>query len=71
MCGAKRGGPSTDGLSLTTEAVVQGIVLRGEEPVSNAYVRLLERVIEKPPVPSSPRSAPVPYGVPNTTCASC
>ena len=42
MCGAKRGGPSTDGLSLTTEAVVQGIVLRGDEPVSNAYVRLLD-----------------------------
>ncbi len=42
MCGAKRGGPSTEGLSLTEEAVVQGVVLRGDEPVSDAYVRLLD-----------------------------
>jgi hypothetical protein len=42
MCGAKRGGPSTEGLDLTDAAVVQGVVLRGGEPVSNAYVRLLD-----------------------------
>ena len=42
MCGAKRGGPSTDGLDLTTSAVVQGVVVRDGEPVSNAYVRLLD-----------------------------
>jgi hypothetical protein len=42
MCGAKKGGPSTEGLTLTNEAVVQGVVLRGGEPVSNAYVRLLD-----------------------------
>lgn len=42
MCGAKAGGPSTEGLSLTHEAVVQGIVTRGGEPVPNAYVRLLD-----------------------------
>jgi Protein of unknown function (DUF1416) len=43
MCGAKRGGPSTEGLDLATAAVVQGVVVRDGEPVSNAYVRLLDR----------------------------
>ena len=43
MCGATRGGPSTEGLDLTTAAVVQGVVVRDGEPVSNAYVRLLDR----------------------------
>jgi hypothetical protein len=42
MCGAKAGGPSTEGLDLTDEAVVQGVVLRGGEPVAGAYVRLLD-----------------------------
>jgi hypothetical protein len=43
MCGAKRGGPSTEGLDLAHSAVVQGVVVRDGEPVSNAYVRLLDR----------------------------
>jgi len=42
MCGAKAGGPSTEGLNLTDEAVVQGVVLREGSPVSGAYVRLLD-----------------------------
>jgi Protein of unknown function (DUF1416) len=42
MCGAKAGGPSTAGLDLTDEAVVQGVVTAGGEPVSGAYVRLLD-----------------------------
>lgn len=42
MCGAKAGGPSTEGLNLTTEAVVQGVVTRDGSPVSGAYVRLLD-----------------------------
>ena len=42
MCGATAGGPSAAGLDLTDEAVVQGIVLRDDEPVSGAYVRLLD-----------------------------
>lgn len=42
MCGAKKGGPSTEGLDLADEAVVQGVVTRGGEPVSGAYVRLLD-----------------------------
>jgi len=43
MCGATKGGPSTEGLDLATAAVVQGVVVRDGEPVSNAYVRLLDR----------------------------
>ena len=42
MCGAKRGGPSTEGLDLKDSAVVQGVVLRDGEPVADAYVRLLD-----------------------------
>jgi hypothetical protein len=42
MCGAKAGGLSTEGINTTTEAVVQGVVRRGGEPVGGAYVRLLD-----------------------------
>jgi hypothetical protein len=42
MCGATRGGVSTDGVDLTIEAVVQGVVTRDGEPVGTAYVRLLD-----------------------------
>jgi hypothetical protein len=42
MCGATKGGPSTEGLDLAQAAVVQGVVVRDGEPVSNAYVRLLD-----------------------------
>lgn len=42
MCGATRGGPATDGLDLAGAAVVQGVVLHDGEPVTNAYVRLLD-----------------------------
>ena len=42
MCGATAGGLSLDGVNVAKEAVVQGQVLRGGEPVSNAYVRLLD-----------------------------
>ena len=42
MCGAKEGGLSLDGVNVAKEAVVQGQVLRDGEPVSNAYVRLLD-----------------------------
>jgi len=42
MCGAKAGGVSTDGVDLTQESVVQGVVLRDGEPVAGAYVRLLD-----------------------------
>src|SRR5687767_14659634 len=43
MCGAVAGGPSLDGVNVAVEAVVQGAVTRGGEPVSTAYVRLLDR----------------------------
>jgi hypothetical protein len=42
MCGAKSGGVSTEGLVLTNESVIQGVVTRGGEPVAGAYVRLLD-----------------------------
>jgi hypothetical protein len=42
MCGAKQGGLDLKGIDVDKEAVIQGQVLRGEEPVGNAYVRLLD-----------------------------
>ena len=42
MCGATKGGLSVAGIDVTKEAVIQGRVLRGGEPVSSAYVRLLD-----------------------------
>ena len=46
MCGAVAGGPSLEGVNVAVEAVVQGDVTRGGEPVSTAYVRLLDRTGE-------------------------
>ncbi len=46
MCGATEGGLSLDGIDVAKEAIIQGRVLRGEEPVGNAYVRLLDRTGE-------------------------
>jgi hypothetical protein len=43
MCGATVGGLSLDGVNVAKESVIQGQVLRGQEPVGNAYVRLLDR----------------------------
>jgi hypothetical protein len=43
MCGAIKGGPSLDGVDVKNQAVIQGVVTRGDEPVGNAYVRLLDR----------------------------
>lgn len=42
MCGAVVGGLSVEGINTTREAVIQGQVVRGQEPVSGAYVRLLD-----------------------------
>src|SRR6478735_11350774 len=42
MCGAIEGGLSLDGIDVKKEAIVQGQVLRGGEPVGSAYVRLLD-----------------------------
>jgi uncharacterized GH25 family protein len=46
MCGAVEGGLSLEGVNVAKEAVIQGQVLRGAEPVPNAYVRLLDRTGE-------------------------
>jgi hypothetical protein len=43
MCGATKGGVSLDGVDVAKESIVQGIVTKGGEPVSPAYVRLLDR----------------------------
>jgi len=46
MCGATKGGLSLDGVNVAKESVIQGQVLRGDEPVGNAYVRLLDKTGE-------------------------
>jgi hypothetical protein len=46
MCGATQGGLSVQGIDVTKEAVIQGRVLRSGQPVSTAYVRLLDRTGE-------------------------
>ena len=46
MCGATTGGLSLDGVDVKKESVSQGVVTRGEDPVGNAYVRLLDRTGE-------------------------
>ena len=49
-CGATPGGPSLDGIDVTTQTIIQGVVLRdGDDgvpngtPVGSAHVRLLDR----------------------------
>jgi hypothetical protein len=46
MCGATEGGLSLDGVNVAKEAIIQGRVTRNDEPVGNAYVRLLDRTGE-------------------------
>lgn len=43
MCGATEGGLSLAGVDVEKEAVIQGQVTRGGEPLHGAYVRLLDR----------------------------
>jgi hypothetical protein len=43
MCGATTGGLSLEGVNVAKEAVIQGVVTRDDQPVANAYVRLLDR----------------------------
>lgn len=42
MCSATTGGLSLQGIDATKEAVIQGTVSKGGEPVGGAYVRLLD-----------------------------
>ena len=46
MCSAKAGGPNLEGVDVAKESIIQGVVVRDDEPVSNAYVRLLDRTGE-------------------------
>ena len=46
MCGATKGGLSLDGIDVAKEAIIQGQVTQGSDPVPNAYVRLLDRTGE-------------------------
>jgi hypothetical protein len=46
MCGATAGGPSLEGVDVEKESIIQGVVVRDDEPVPNAYVRLLDRTGE-------------------------
>ena len=46
MCGATAGGLSLEGVDVAKESVIQGVVTKGEQPVGNAYVRLLDRTGE-------------------------
>ena len=49
-CGATPGGPSLDGVDLTKQSVIQGVILRDGDadgvpngaPVANAHIRLLD-----------------------------
>lgn len=41
-CGAPVGGASLNGVEVGSQAIVQGTVRRGSEPVAGAYVRLLD-----------------------------
>jgi hypothetical protein len=45
-CGAVAGGVDTSGVDLSKQAVIRGMVTRAEQPVSGAYVRLLDRTGE-------------------------
>ena len=46
MCGATKGGLSLEGVDVAKESVIQGIVTRDDQPVDNAYVRLLDKTGE-------------------------
>jgi len=46
MCGGTKGGPSLEGVDVKNQAIIQGVVTRDDQPVSGAYVRLLDRTGE-------------------------
>jgi hypothetical protein len=43
MCGGKTGGLSLEGVDVSKEAIIQGVVTRDDQPVGGAYVRLLDQ----------------------------
>ena len=46
MCGATTGGVSLEGVNVAKESVIQGVVTHDDQPVSGAYVRLLDKTGE-------------------------
>ena len=42
MCGSIAGGLSLEGIDVTKETVIQGVVTSGDQPVPGAFVRLLD-----------------------------
>ncbi|PSK97552.1 uncharacterized protein DUF1416 [Haloactinopolyspora alba] len=42
MCGATTGGVSLDGVDVSNQTVIQGVVQRDDAPLAGAYVRLLD-----------------------------
>ena len=46
MCGVTEGGLSLDGIDVKKEAIIQGQIFHNDNPVGNAYVRLLDRTGE-------------------------
>ena len=46
MCGATPGGPSLEGVDVSKESIIQGVVVHDDQPVGGAYVRLLDRTGE-------------------------
>jgi hypothetical protein len=46
VCGAKVGGPSLEGVDVESQSIIQGVVVHEGNPVSGAYVRLLDRTGE-------------------------
>jgi aminoglycoside phosphotransferase (APT) family kinase protein len=46
MCVAPEGGVALEDVDVSKEAVIQGVVTRGDQPVQSAYVRLLDRTGE-------------------------
>jgi len=45
-CGGAAGGSSLEGVDLATQSIIQGVVVHEDEPVGNAYVRLMDRTGE-------------------------
>jgi Protein of unknown function (DUF1416) len=45
-CGGVVGGAGLEQVDVSKEAIIEGVVVRGDEPVSPAYVRLLDRTGE-------------------------
>lgn len=46
MCGATEGGLSLNGINTDIEAIIQGQVTKGGQPISTGYVRLLDKTGE-------------------------